>query len=74
MAQAVYSLGCWLYGLCSVPGRGKNVCVFGLACGVVLGSDLWVMEAVSLGLKRPGREVDLLFLASAEVNAKAPCS
>jgi hypothetical protein len=64
MAQAVYSLGCWLDGRCSVPGRGKACFFFSLACGLVLESSQWATEAVSLGLKRPGREVDHLYLAS----------
>jgi len=69
MVQAVCSLGCWLNGRCSVPGKGKDCFVFGLACGLALESSQWATEAVSLGLKRPGRKVDQLFLAGAEVNA-----
>jgi hypothetical protein len=61
MAQAVYSLDRWLGGRCSVPGRGKDYFVFDLAFELALGSSQWATEAISLGLNRPGREVDHFF-------------
>jgi hypothetical protein len=46
--------------------------VFGLACGLAVGSSQWATEAISLGLKRPGREVAHVFLPVLRFMLDAP--
>jgi hypothetical protein len=73
MVQSVYrwTTG-WMIGVLGFDSRrGLGIFLFNTASGTALGSTQhpiqWVLGALSLGVKRPGREADHSPLSSAEI-------